>query len=521
MAFIDQHLNEVWQALRAQRVADPNELIEVRIRNLRGIGNLTVPFDFPVSVLAGPNGCGKSTVLFACACAYRVPDRNPRDFTPSALFPNFAGGNTDFQDSQDKTEIEFHYLDQGERVSMLWKRGKSWNRSFMGRKGGKQPKRRLYLRTLANLTNPSEVRSILRLSRNQLEAEKISEDMLIFAHRVLPHRYNSLVKIAAQSKDLLFAELDRGGEGKTSYSEFHMSAGERAILRISMDISSLSDALVLIDEIEAGLHPYTQQLAMLEFQRTALRNNLQIIVATHSPVVLESVPEEGRLFLDRNEETGFVELAPPHRDIIQKALYGQSRDRLSILCEDAVAEGLLRGFMDVLNVKLQLRPDDILIGRDTGKSEFEGHVRTLCKFGKIGDFLLVLDGDAREMKATLESIAREHGHSISPMFLPGNGSPEKWIWETLKNRYGVYTTELGIPNLVQHINNIEQMIEGSVQQNSSEKRALAALAKEIERDEAEIARIVGKVEATNSSGEVKVFLAELREGLEAWRQAGT
>ena len=140
------------------------------------------------------------------------------------------------------------------------------------------------------------------------------------------------------------------GLGEASYSEFHMSSGERSILRISKDVSRLENALVLIDEIDTGLHPYTQQQAMLELQRSALRQNLQIVVATHSPVVLDSVPPEARIFLDRDESTGQVRRAPPHRDVFRKALYGRSGDRLFILCEDAVAEGVLRGEFDVLNV---------------------------------------------------------------------------------------------------------------------------------------------------------------------------
>ena len=119
-----------------------------------------------------------------------------------------------------------------------------------------------------------------------------------------------------------------------------MSSGERAVLRISKDISRLPGALVLIDEVEAGLHPYTQQQTMLELQRIALRQKLQIVVASHSPVVLDSVPPEARIFLDR-DPTSEVRVMPAYRDIFQKALYGQSRDQLSFLCEDAVAEAIV------------------------------------------------------------------------------------------------------------------------------------------------------------------------------------
>ena len=337
---IDRELKEVWDALRASRGQRDEALEEVRITNLRAIDDLRIPFDYPVSVLAGPNGSGKSTVLFACACAYRVPGRRSGHFAPGRLFPNFTSRQEAVRsDPVPETQLEFHYLHDDDRHSMILKRGKSWSRS------GFQPEREVYLRTLANLASPSEVRSILQLGRKQVQAEAISPELLIFAHRILPWRYRNLDLISGRSsRDLLFAEIE--GADETQYSEFHMSSGERTIVRISKDISGLDNAVVLIDEVDTGMHPYTQRQAMLELQRSALRQKLQIIVASHSPVVLDSVPPEGRIFLDRDQETGKVQRVPLYRDIFQKALYGQSQDRLSILCEDEVAEGVIRGVLE-------------------------------------------------------------------------------------------------------------------------------------------------------------------------------
>ena len=56
----------------------------------------------------------------------------------------------------------------------------------MGRKDVRQPERALYLCTLANLTNPAEVRGILQLGRGTFEAEEITPDLLLFARRILP-----------------------------------------------------------------------------------------------------------------------------------------------------------------------------------------------------------------------------------------------------------------------------------------------------------------------------------------------
>ena len=511
MSRIVRELKEVWDALRANRGQRDEALEEVRITNLRAIDDLRIPFDYPVSVLAGPNGSGKSTVLFACACAYRVPGRRSGHFSPSRLFPNFTSRQEAIRsDPAPNTELDFHYLHQGNRQSMLWKRGKSWSRS------GSLPERDVYLRTLANLTSPSEVRSILQLGNKEVQTDAISPDLLIFAHRILPWRYRNLDLIRGKSsRDLLFAELD--GANETRYSEFHMSSGERTILRISKDVSGLSNALVLIDEVDTGMHPYTQQQAMLELQRSALRQRLQIVVASHSPVILDSVPPEGRIFLDRDPETDHVRREPLYRDIFQKALYGQSQDRLSILCEDVVAEGVIRGVLDALNVKLGLRHEDIVVGRNTGRNEFPSHIRTLGKFRKLSDFVVVLDGDSRAMENDLKAVANEYGHPLQPMFLPGDAPPERWLWEVLHTRLEEYATILGLPgdDMRRTMAEIDNLVDGAVQQQEVARAALGAFAEHIQRRVPEIARIIGKSEAEH--GTIPELVQSLTEQIGRWR----
>jgi len=239
-----------------------------------------------------------------------------------------------------------------------------------------------------------------------------------------------LVEKMKGTGDLLVATLENTED--RSYSEFHMASGERAVLRLSIDISNLENALVLIDEVEAGLHPNIQRLLMLELQRLALRRNLQIIVTSHSPVVLDSVPSEARIFLERDEVSAEVRRLPAYRDIFQKALYGQSSEKLSILCEDEIAEHFILGVLDYLTVKMHLRHDDFTIGRNTGRGEFGAHIRTLGKFQKLENFVFVLDGDAKSEEAKLKQVGLDYESKIEPLFLPGNGSPEEWIWRTIE-----------------------------------------------------------------------------------------
>ena len=73
------------------------------------------------------------------------------------------------------------------------------------------------------------------------------------------------------TKTLLFAAQ----EGGAAYSELHMAAGERAILRLSKEITQLDGALVLIDEVEAGLTslgataPHVASTATWHFETTS------------------------------------------------------------------------------------------------------------------------------------------------------------------------------------------------------------------------------------------------------------
>ena len=518
MSLMARELRQVWDALRASNGHRDEALTAVRIGRLRGIRDVRIPFEYPVCVLAGPNGSGKSTVLFACACAYRVPGGSPRDLTPGRLFPDFTSRQQDVSsDAPQRTRIDFQYLHHGDDVAMSWKRGKRWRRSFTSRNGERQPERPVYLRTLANLTNPSEVRSLLRLGRRQVRTATLDPKLLTFAQRILPWRYSHLSVISGPENDLLFAELEGGDE--TRYSEFHMSSGERSILRISKDVSRLDNALVLIDEIDTGLHPYTQQQAMLELQRSALRRNLQIIVASHSPVILDSVPPEARIFLDRDDDTGQVRRLPAYRDLFQKALYGASQDQLFILCEDEVAEGVIRGVLDVLNVEMELMHGDIVIGCNSGRDEFPGHVRTLAKFGRLSNFILVLDGDSRELEEGLETIAERRGHAVHVLFLPGDGPPEQWLWEAVRKRRDAYAERLGTTaaDMQRTMRDLERLVDGAVRQRQDmAKVAIGSLAHRLERTVADIARIVGQREARTEA------LYELVDGLkkliEQWRR---
>ena len=517
---IERRLEGLWSNLQGKKPHLPHFLSEIRLDGIRGFNNLRVVFDYPVSVIAGGNTTGKSTVLFASACAYKVPGAGVKTFVPSTLFPDYRPKLGERQDMQQQVTIDFNYLTLDGPLSMRWRRAKGWNRSFFGRKNASQPERQVYLRTLSNLSNPSEVRGFLNsMSRLKSKPEETSltASQIEFAHQMLPFRYSEVLNLSSGNKNLLFAAQ----EGGATYSELHMAAGERAILRLSKEITQLDGALVLIDEVEAGLHPRVQQLLMLHLQQLALRNDLQIIVTSHSPVVLDSVPLNGRIFLDRDELSGEVVVRPAYRDLIQNALYGRSDEVLKLLCEDEIAEGILEGIFDFLLPQERIKWESVHIGRDTGASEFPMHARALAKFGQIQDTVFILDGDQRggEVEGKIQEAAGR-GVNISILFLPGSGTPESWVLEKLHQHLEIHASRLEIdPGDLSNLMNSLDATYALASESSSEiaKNKFRSLAESLNRETSEICRIVARLEADRAESDIQPLVGELQGILRQWR----
>ncbi|MCY4244731.1 MAG: AAA family ATPase [Gammaproteobacteria bacterium] len=515
---LDKRIQSLWPRLQGKKPHMPNFLSEIRLDGIRGIEGVKINFDYPVSVIAGANASGKSTVLFAAACAYDVPGAKAKDYVPSTLFPDYrpkTGGVR--KDGHPNISLEYEYETSGGHLSMRWSRGKSWNRSYFGRKKAKQPQRDLYLRTLSNLSNPSEVRNVLQMSRLPKAPKEhlLSAVQIDFAQQMFPFDYSEVVHLSSGNKNLLFA-TQRGG---AAYSEFHMAAGERSILRLSREIAQLKDALILIDEVEAGLHPRIQQLLMLQLQQLALRNDLQIIVTSHSPVILDSVPFNARIFLDRDDQ-GKVVVCPPYRDVIQDALYGRLDSVLKLLCEDEIAESVLHGVIDYLALHEGVRREQITIGRDTGAEEFPAHAAAFKRFGLLDNFVFVLDGDRNE-KAVEEKIRQRAAGWQGPiLFLPGNCAPEVWVWECLSRQRQQWAKSLHMDSstLRKHMEGLNADYHAAADSPAVvAKHKLQNLADRLNKTVPDICRFVAQQEIERDDSEIRPLANRLKDTVTQWR----
>ena len=87
--------------------------------------------------------------------------------------------------------------------------------------------------------------------------------------------------------------------GDLVYSGFNMGAGENALFEIFSVIYSCGNgSLIVMDEIELGLHAEAQKKFIAKLKDACLENRTQVICTTHSREIFECLPNDARFFVE-------------------------------------------------------------------------------------------------------------------------------------------------------------------------------------------------------------------------------
>ena len=131
------------------------------------------------------------------------------------------------------------------------------------------------------------------------------------------------VKLTGLSKDEKSMPVFTNSSGD-EFDINQLSSGEKQLFLRTLAIKMLEpeNSIILIDEPELSLHPKWQQRIIEIYQRIGKNN--QIIVATHSPHILGSVPRENIILLSKNENGEVVSTTGEEL----YTSYGQPVDRI-------------------------------------------------------------------------------------------------------------------------------------------------------------------------------------------------
>jgi energy-coupling factor transporter ATP-binding protein EcfA2 len=377
-------------------------LSKVVLKRVRGFIDQYVDFEFPVTALVGPNGGGKTTILGAAACAYKSV--RPRLF--------FAKSGR-FDDSMTDWRIEYELIDRDLNARDVLRR----TAAFHSQKWSRDALDREVVFFGVSRTVPANERPELqkcisnRFTVDASHVLEIGQPIIEAVGRILGKDISGYTQVHVDQSGRISMLTGTVPSGP-SYSEFHFGAGESSVIRMVMAIESLGDnSLILIEEIENGLHPVATIRIVEYLIEVASRKSAQAIFTTHSNDALKPLPFQGIWASIQSQVfQGKLDIAA------LRAIAGQIEARLAIFCEDEFACAWIIG---VLRAQRGIALDGIEVHAMSG----DGSAVQVNRFHNLSPAtrfpsVCLIDGDSRQFESARDRVFR----------LPG-GTPESVIFD--------------------------------------------------------------------------------------------
>ena len=401
----------------------------LNINGFRGIDNLTINFEYPITVISGTNGSGKSTIAQLAICGYKkISTITQKRYYIKDFFPVSSIDPTPFIEN---ANIIFKYATDRPNIFQevtVTRRASDWS----GYK--RQPERACFYVGFTIYLPKVERRDLSIYNGSQItpgERREISPEAKAHVCNILrePYDFIAFQKVSHNEKEAELGVVTRYGN---SYSENNMGFGEgRLLYMVDLLETSPAQSLFVFEEPETSLHESAQYRFTEYLIDVCNRRHHQMIITTHSSVILEALPAEARKFIIRNA-TG-VNIFDRISSSRAKSFLTEGHQRaLNICVEDDFAKTLL---MEII------REDDPALLK-------------AVSIHAIGDNVAVLNAVRLLNQMNVRVIGIRDGDSSSIpdeaiYTLPGTQAPEKEVYlnEMVQKKIGEEFT-IDIPTIL-------------------------------------------------------------------------
>ena len=390
-------------------------LLNLTINGFRGLRNLVVNFQHPVTAISGLNGAGKSTIGQLAVCAYKPPSTTT-EYKRQYIKDFFPISAADPKPIDDEPSLLFQYTtDTVERFKdvTITRASSSWS----GYK--RQPERCCYYVGFTVYIPKVERRDLSVYSGKDIELTRkriIDQDVQDKVARIIGQKYEEIAFQCFQLKERQ-AEIGIASKFGNSYSENNMGFGEGRVLYIVDKLENAPEqSLFVLEEPETSLHENAQYELSKYLLDVCNRRHHQIIASTHSSIFLSALPPESRKLLLR-DRNGVVIHGGISANQVRSVLSDGYSKSLDICVEDEFAEKLL---IEAIRRQDKSILKSIAIHRIGDKKAVGKAVNVLRQTGK--NAVAVRDPDVGE------DIANK-------MFsFPGEFPPEKEVYDNQRIR---------------------------------------------------------------------------------------
>jgi predicted ATPase len=373
----------------------------LEIDNIRGWAGQRVEFKFPIVAIVGENGLGKSTILQAAAAIYGPPT-GENGYFASTFFPDTAW------DKLLNVEIRASVKEGNTSRNISVRKPTNRWRGIESRRI--RTVRFLDLKRILPIYSKT---GYSRLAKGHLtEASSVNFDVnnLGRLSSIVGKNY-TLAKQAITNLDAVrtIPVLQTSG---SEYSGFHQGAGETTIAELlALDIPNYS--FVLIDEIETSLHPRAQRRLVRDLAEVSRLKNVQFILTTHSPYILNELPIYARIQI-LNDLGNKRVVHGVSAEFALSQMDEENHPELDIYVEDISAKILLEEIIAHTDLALLTRVQIIPYGA-----------------ANVGKALGLMKHQQRFPKPTLVFLDGDQDVSDGCLILPGNDAPERVLFDEL------------------------------------------------------------------------------------------
>lgn len=442
--------------------------------NLKGLKNVTLNFEKPLTAIMGVNGSGKTTVIHALACAYQSPKveevkkvkkgkKEDKKYIENYRFPDFFIPNTDSLWQGSEFDIVHERIEKTppsntEKSTVFMKKYRKsvdrWKPRYCDR-----PLRNVYYIGIDTcLPEVEKSKTPNRITyTSSIKVDDLSKKIIRYAAEILNKDYKFLLDNTYKNKNFYGVTLESG----LKYSSLSMGTGEQRTIKIlEKVITAEKYSLILIDEIDLLLHPYALKNLITKLYEIANNKDLQIIFTTHSLEMTNLNNFVGIQYLHTirtPKDQAFIEQTFVYKRLNSDLIFslsGSNTNPLKIYVEDKLAETTVRKVLRRLN----LTPKANIIKFGSIENAFTIAAANVLSEEDCKNILVLLDGDRYQKKdeklkhirnrlsGTEADIEKKCDKAVSIIMdfqLPPGKSPEKFFHELLI-KYGDPDNELVI-----------------------------------------------------------------------------
>ncbi|MDA8232755.1 MAG: AAA family ATPase [Magnetospirillum sp.] len=383
----------------------PKRLEWIEVRGIRGWEGQRLTLPFPIIAIAGENGSGKSTLLQAAACVYQAQGDEERTWFPSEFFPDTAW------DEIRGVSIEYGYSQGGSHESgSIRKPTTRW----LGH--GERPNRQVEYIDLNRIQPVGARVGYARIAKTK----HIEKSFTKFDEQQLK-RLSSVMGRTYDGAKMAVSDIDDGRDvpvisrKNKEYSGFHQGSGETMVTEL-LQADLPKYGLVLIDEIESSLHPRAQRRLIRDLAEQCRQREMQIIITTHSPYILEELPPEARMYI--LESDGIKRIIPGiSPDFALTKMDDDVHPECDLYVEDQAAKVMLAEILAFHGKELFTRCAIIPFGTVT-----------------VGYALGQMSANGRFPRPSRVFIDGDSAEGEGCVLLPGGDAPEQVVFKSLKSK---------------------------------------------------------------------------------------